>query len=30
MKEGDRIFVLALPKASPKVKALFSAERRGS
>ena len=30
VKEGDRIFVLALPKASPKVKALFSAERRGS
>ena len=30
VKEGDRIFVLALPKASPKVKALFSGERRGS
>ena len=28
VKEGDRIFVLALPKVSPKVKPLFSAERR--
>jgi len=27
VKEGDRIFVLALPKVSAKVKALFTADR---
>ncbi|HPE63545.1 MAG TPA: Trk system potassium transporter TrkA [Methanothrix sp.] len=29
VKDGDRIFILALPKVGPKVKALFAAERSG-
>ncbi len=29
VKDGDRIFILALPKVQPKVKALFAAERSG-